>query len=193
MGDHTIDETDYDLDRRERAIHDHGFPARLVVPGWIGIASVKWLGQIEVSTQPLLSPWNTTSYRFVGPDYPADSPPLTRQVLKSAFELPFGAQIPLGRRTWLSGRSWSGNDAPIRAVEVSADGGASWRRAHLHGRNERNAWVRWSAPVKARAAGPAELLARATDRRGSTQPATVPFNAQGYLFGAVVRHPVTVA
>ena len=49
---------------------DHGFPARLVVPGWVGIASIKWLGSIEVSDQPLTSPWNTTSYRLIGPDYP---------------------------------------------------------------------------------------------------------------------------
>ncbi len=50
--------------------YDHGFPARLVVPGWIGIANIKWLGQIEVSDQPLFSPWNTTSYRLVGGDHP---------------------------------------------------------------------------------------------------------------------------
>ena len=44
---------------------DHGFPVRLVVPGWVGIASIKWLGQIEVSDHPLFSPWNTTQYRMV--------------------------------------------------------------------------------------------------------------------------------
>ena len=49
---------------------DHGFPARLVVPGWVGIASIKWLGSIEVADHPLSSPWNTTSYRLFGPDYP---------------------------------------------------------------------------------------------------------------------------
>ena len=49
---------------------------RLVVPGWVGIASVKWIGSIEVSDTPLFSPWNTKWYRLTGPDYPADSPPL---------------------------------------------------------------------------------------------------------------------
>jgi DMSO/TMAO reductase YedYZ molybdopterin-dependent catalytic subunit len=172
---------------------DHGFPARLVVPGWIGIASVKWLGQIEVSDQPLFSPWNTTSYRLTGPGYPADSPPITRQVVKSAFELPWGAQLPRQRPALLSGRSWSGGGTPIRSVDVSTDGGASWHRARLHGRNVPNAWVRWSVPWLPRAAGATELLARATDWRGQGQPASVPFNDNGYLFGAVVRHPVTVA
>lgn len=165
---------------------------RLIVPGWIGIASIKWLGQIEVADTPLFSPWNTTSHRLVGGDHPADSPPIADQVVKSAFELPFGAELPRRRTTVLTGRSWSGHDAPIRSVEVSADGGSSWRRAQLHGRNERNAWTRWSLPYSPRDAGPAELLARATDWRGNGQPTTVPFNSQGYLFDGVVRHPVTV-
>ena len=73
---------------------DHGFPLRLVVPGWIGIASIKWVGQIEVSDQPLFSPWNTKWYRLTGGDYPADSPPITTQVVKSAFELAAGRAIP---------------------------------------------------------------------------------------------------
>ena len=99
---------------------DHGFPARLVVPGWVGIASIKWLGQIEVSDQPLFSPWNTTQYRMVGGDYPVDSPPLTKQQVKSAFELPWDARLPAGGRLTLHGRSWSG-DKPIRQVEVRVD------------------------------------------------------------------------
>ena len=99
---------------------DHGFPLRLVVPGWIGIASIKWLGRIEVADRPLFSYWNTTQYRMVGPDYPPDSPPLTTQPVKSAFELPWGGSLPAGR-TRLTGRSWSGG-RPIRRVEVRIDG-----------------------------------------------------------------------
>ena len=76
---------------------DHGYPVRLVVPGWVGIASIKWLGQIEVSAQPLFSPWNTTSYRMFGPDYPVDSPPLTGQPVKSALEL---REAPSSRRAY---------------------------------------------------------------------------------------------
>jgi DMSO/TMAO reductase YedYZ molybdopterin-dependent catalytic subunit len=90
---------------------DHGAPARLVVSGWIGVASIKWLGRIEVADQPLFSPWNTTQYRLTGPAYPPDEPPLTRQAVKSAFELPFGAALPAGRRHVLTGRSWFGRRA----------------------------------------------------------------------------------
>jgi DMSO/TMAO reductase YedYZ molybdopterin-dependent catalytic subunit len=174
---------------------DHGFPVRLVVPGWIGVASIKWLGQLEVSDRPLFSPWNTTQYRMVGGDYPPDSPPLTAQQVKSAFELPWEARLPARRRHTLHGRSWSG-DRPIRRVQVriagdGADGG--WRDAKLHGPNVPHAWVRWSVDWRRPASGRHQLLARATDRAGTTQPDTVPFNANGYQFWAVVRHPVTVA
>lgn len=168
---------------------DHGYPARLLVPGWIGIANIKWLGRIEVSTQPLFSAWNTTQYRFTGPDYP-DGPVLTTQVVKSAFELPFPATLPAGQ-TVLTGRSWSAHGS-IRGVEISVDGGATWRPAQLTGRNVRQAWSQWRFEWQA-TTGDHILRARATDSEGNVQPDRVPFNDSGYLFGAVVNHPVTVA
>src|ERR1700710_3045534 len=95
----------------------HGRPLRLVVPGWVGVASTKWLGQIEVADVPLYSPWNTTQYRMIGPEYPADAPPLTKQAVKSAFELPMPAALPAGKTIRLHGRSWSGSGA-IKRVEI---------------------------------------------------------------------------
>jgi DMSO/TMAO reductase YedYZ molybdopterin-dependent catalytic subunit len=170
---------------------DHGFPARLVVPGWIGIASIKWLGRIEVADHRLTSPWNTTSYRLTGPDYPPDGPPITAQVPKSAFELPFGAAVQAGSAVTLTGRSWAG-DGLSAGVEVSTDDGATWRRAHRHAPNLADAWVRWSLPWCPTEPGATALRARVTTAAGVSQPDVVPFNTGGYLFGAVVRHPVTV-
>lgn len=168
---------------------DHGYPARLLVPGWIGIANIKWVGRIEVSTQPLFSAWNTTQYRFTGENYP-DTPVLTKQVPKSAFELAFPGTLSAGEQL-LTGRSWSA-DGSIRAVDVSVDGGATWRPANLSGRNVRQAWVQWSIPWQA-TPGEHVLKARATDTAGNVQPDTSLFNDNGYLFGAVVDHPVTVS
>jgi DMSO/TMAO reductase YedYZ molybdopterin-dependent catalytic subunit len=169
---------------------DHGYPVRVVAPSWIGIASIKWVGDIEVAAQPLYSPWNTDFYRLFGDPYPeGGSPPLTRQTLKSAFELPWDADLPAGTEQRLTGRSWSGAGGIVR-VDVSTDGGSSWRRARLHDAPQRASWVRWSIDWRPAAPGPYTLLARATDTTGRTQPeATVP-NTQGYLFDAVVRHPV---
>jgi DMSO/TMAO reductase YedYZ molybdopterin-dependent catalytic subunit len=172
---------------------DHGFPVRLIVPSWVGISSIKWVGDIEVSDVPLFSPWNTRYYRLFGPGYPPEgSAPLTRLVLKSAFELPWDARLSAGRTaTVLRGRSWSGGGA-VRHVDVSTDGGRSWRRAHSRGARGALGWLRWELPWRPPAPGSYALLARATDASGGVQPDVAPYNTLGYLFGAVVRHPVTV-
>jgi len=169
---------------------DHGFPLRAIVPGWIGIASIKWVGQIEVSNAPLVSPWNTQFYRLFGPSYPSDGTLITRQVVKSAFELAWDGTVPAGQLQILRGRSWSGN-GPIRKGEVSTDGGTVWRPALPIGPGKRNAWQRWEIPWRPDIAGPYALRARATDVAGNTQPSQTPFNTLGYLFDAVVLHPVT--
>jgi DMSO/TMAO reductase YedYZ molybdopterin-dependent catalytic subunit len=167
---------------------DHGFPVRVLVPGWVGIANIKWVGRIEVSETPLFSTWNTTQYRLFGDAYP-DAPLLTEQPVKSAFELAWDAHVVPGRYL-LSGRSWSGHHK-IERVDVSVDGGFTWQAAPLEHPNIPRAWVRWSVVWDARP-GPQVLMARATDKRGNVQPMSVPFNALGYQFWAVVQHPVTV-
>ena len=169
---------------------DHGHPVRVIVPGWIGIASIKWLGRIEVSDTPVLTPWNTQFYRLFGDAYPAEGRPFDEQTIKSAFELDENATLPAGRTTRLRGRSWSAH-APIRRVEISTDGGVSWRHARKVGPS--TAWQRWEFDWRPATAGPAELRARATDARGNTQPGTTVHNTLGYLFDAVVRHPVQIA
>jgi DMSO/TMAO reductase YedYZ molybdopterin-dependent catalytic subunit len=171
--------------------YDNGYPVRLVVPGWVGVANVKWVGQIEVSTTPLYSLWNTTMYVLTGPTYPT-AEVITTQVVKSAFELAFGAQLPAGTATTLTGRSWSGTGS-IKSVDISTDGGTTWTPATLHGANLPNAWARWKYNWTPPATGSYTLRARATDSAGNVQPTTVPFNDGGYLFGAIVQHPVTAA
>ncbi|MGH3981162.1 MAG: sulfite oxidase [Pseudonocardiaceae bacterium] len=172
---------------------DHGAPVRALVPGWVGAANVKWVGQVEVSAEPLFSDWNTTSYVLLGPGYqpqgPAKGPVLTTLGVKSALELPWPATMTTGHQT-VSGRSWSATGR-IRRVEYQVDDGP-WRPARLEGTNEPTAWTRWSFDWDA-TPGSHTLRTRATDDQGNTQPDSWPFNQQGYLYGAVVAHPVTVA
>lgn len=177
----------------EALLPDHGFPVRMVVPGWVGIAHIKWVGSIEVSEQPLYSEYNTTKYILIGDEYAA-VPPFKGQVLttnkvKSAFELPWEGKLAAGPRT-LRGRSWSG-EGRIERVDVSLDGGGTWRAARLLEPNYDLAWVRWEIEWDARP-GVWELQARATDDRGNTQPDRIPMNQEGYAHWAVVTHPVTV-
>ncbi|HVH30934.1 MAG TPA: sulfite oxidase [bacterium] len=172
---------------------DHGFPVRVLTPGWVGVANTKWVGRFEVSEQPIFTPWNTDSYVLVGPTYtpvpPSKGPVLTTQSPKSAFELPWDGELPAGRRT-IRGRSWS-PFGKITRVEYSTDRGVTWQLATMREPNIPRAWVRWDFEWEAKP-GSYSLRARATDEKGNRQPATVPFNEQGYLFNAVVGHPLTI-
>ncbi|HEV2798341.1 MAG TPA: sulfite oxidase [Nocardioides sp.] len=175
----------------EDLLPDHGYPLRLVLPGWVGIASIKWLGSLEVSTTQLYSPWNTTFYRMTGDGWPDSSPPLTVNPVRSAWELARDQVLP-ARPVTLTGRSWSGAGR-ITKVSVSLDGGASWRPAVLDRRSrEDQGWTQWSVRWGDPRPGRHELLARATDDQGRTQPFVAAVNSQGYFFDAVVRHPVRV-
>jgi sulfane dehydrogenase subunit SoxC len=172
---------------------DHGYPARVLIPGWIGVANIKWVGRIQVSEEPLFSQWNTDTYVLIGSDYkpspPAKGPILSLQSVKSALELPWGGEIGAGRRL-LRGRAWSAQ-GKIERVEYSLDQGKNWQRARLREPNIAKAWVRWDADWDV---GPGKQLIRlrATDERGNTQPEHVVFNEQGYLYNALVDHPITV-
>jgi DMSO/TMAO reductase YedYZ molybdopterin-dependent catalytic subunit len=175
---------------------DHGFPVRVVVPGWVGISSVKWVGPVEVSATPLFSPWNTRFYRMFGPGQPDGAgAPLTAVGVKSAFELPWDARVPGDREVVLRGRSWSGH-GPIRAVEVSIrpDGADEddWRPARLVATDRGGAWQRWRFRWRPPAPGRWILRARATDVTGAGQTDRAAANDLGYLFAGIVRHPVTV-
>ena len=172
---------------------DHGFPARLLVPGWIGIANIKWMGRIEVSEKALFSNWNTDTYVFIGPDYkpepPAKGPILSNQNIKSALELPWGGEVSAAQRL-VRGRTWS-PFGKIAKVEYSLSQGKSWQTATLREPNVAAAWVRWDFDWEAKP-GKHAIRVRATDEKGNVQPDAVPFNQQGYLYNAVVDHPITV-
>ncbi len=171
---------------------DHGYPLRMLVPGWVGISHVKWVGQIEVSEQALFSEYNTKKYVLTGPDYepnpPANGTVLTTQKVKSAFELPWDGKLPIGKRL-LRGRSWSG-EGNIKKVDVSLDEGKTWQPARLREPNIDLAWVRWDLDWEV-LPGINKLQARATDSSGNVQPTRIPLNEQGYSYWSIATHTIT--
>jgi len=174
---------------------DHGFPARVLAPGWVGINSVKWVNRITVSTEPIRTDKNTTSYVLVGPDYqpqpPALGPPVNSQVIKSALCLPWPATLRAGQQK-VVGYAWS-PFGKIRGVEMSTDGGKTFENASLAGPNVEQAGTRWEYSFSATPAV-TSLTPRATDEAGNVQHdiSEQKWNQQGYLFGAMVPHPVEV-
>jgi DMSO/TMAO reductase YedYZ molybdopterin-dependent catalytic subunit len=185
-----VDDVLVALDMNDRPLaRDHGFPARLIVPGWVGIASIKWLGELRVTRSEVDSPWNTLWYRMHGPGWDGGDPELGRLPVKSVLDEQ--GEPTAGREVRLAGRAWAG-EAAIERVEVSTDGGLSWQRAELHGDNLVNAWTRWEHAWTPDRAGDHEIRVRATDTTGRTQPDRATDNDDGYLFDAVMRYPVRV-
>jgi sulfane dehydrogenase subunit SoxC len=174
----------------------HGFPLRLVVPGWYGMASVKWLTRITLVDRPFEGHQQAAAYRFRR-DEDDKGTPLSR-ILPRALMIPPGLpEFPTRERTLapgpctIEGRAWSGW-APIAAVEVSTDGGASWTEAELDETPaSRWAWRGWRHTWDA-TPGEHVLCCRARDEAGNEQPAVAPWNVGGYVNNAVQRVPVTV-
>jgi sulfane dehydrogenase subunit SoxC len=174
----------------------HGAPLRLVVPGWYGMAQVKWLSRVDVLTEPFAGFQNATAYRLKV-DAHEDGEPVTR-IRPRALLAPPGWPDFMTRERFvragqvpLTGRAWSGR-APVTRVEVSTDGGTTWDDAALAPADpaHRFAWRAWSYAWTAEP-GRSELLVRATDEQG-TQPVDPEWNRQGMANNLVQRVPVNV-
>jgi DMSO/TMAO reductase YedYZ molybdopterin-dependent catalytic subunit len=170
--------------------HVHGGPARLLVPGWSGSASQKWLKRIWVRDKEHDGPGMTGfSYRMpIVPGVPGgkfdeknmrilESMPV-RSVITNVRD---GAKLPAKtREIALSGHAWAG-DLAVAAVHVSADYGATWRQAAVKPPVNRYAWQDWQAKIGVPSAGYYELWVRATDANGLAQPHQAGnWNPQGY-------------
>ena len=171
---------------------DHGFPARLVVSGWLGAASIKWLGRIEVSEDSLYVPWNTEDYVLIGPNYPANEPArgpaITALTVASLVELPWPARLR-PQPQMIRGRAFAGENR-VATVQYRIDDGA-WHDAPIASPQTPGAWVRWQFRWNPEP-GDHTLRVRATDDQGNTQPDSTSWNELGYLQHSVLAHPVRV-
>jgi sulfite oxidase len=168
----------------------HGFPARALVPGWVGAASCKWLTEIKVLENEFVGNFMNPGYRFPNqpvkpgdPVKPEETHPLTGLNVKSVISGPLdGASLKAGRVA-IHGVAWAG-EADIIKVEISTDGGATWNPATLGHDQARYAWRLWSYGWRART-GDYTILSRATDNHSRTQPDAAVWNPSGYLYNAI--------
>jgi len=175
---------------------EHGFPARIVAPGWAGSVSQKWVTRIWLRDKEHDGPGMTgLSYRM--PRHPVDPGAevphedmmvMTSMVVKSAITNPVaGTEVQAGRPFEVRGQAWAGDDH-VTAMEVSIDYGATWQPAELEAPHNRFAWQRWRANITPPQVGYYEVWARATDNLGRSQPMVVPgWNPRGYLNNACHR------
>jgi DMSO/TMAO reductase YedYZ molybdopterin-dependent catalytic subunit len=174
----------------------HGFPLRLIVPGWYGMTHVKWLHRIQVLTEPFDGYQNAHSYRLsTSEDDPGT--PVTRIRPRSLMVPPGVPSFPTRTRhvepgpILVLGRAWSGSGEIVR-VEFSSDGGSSWSDAELTPAAGAFAWCGWTFTWEAEP-GEYELCSRATDETGAAQPLEHEWNVGAYTNNAVQRVPVVVA
>ena len=174
----------------------HGFPLRLIVPGWYGMTHVKWLRSITVIDREFAGYQQATAYHYRTQDGDAGVP-VTR-MLPRALMVPPGVPDFMSRTRFvepstqvIDGRAWSGR-APIATVDFSADGGETWSQAELEHAVSPYAWRGWTARWEADRAGEFELCARATDAAGNVQPLEQSWNLEGVQNNAVQRVRVVV-
>ncbi len=169
----------------------HGFPARLLVPGWYGMASVKWLTRITAVTAPFDGYQQARAYRLQR-DRSDQGVPVSTIAVRSLMAPPGIAEFPSRARyvprvgCTVTGRAWSGA-AAITRVEVSDDAGATWHDADVEPAQHPHAWQAWSFRWRPAAAGAFELWCRATDAAGNTQPLQPEPNFGGYAGNGVHR------
>lgn len=175
----------------------HGGPLRVVVPGYIGARSVKWLTRIELRSSPWPGYFQSTAYRLLAPDEspgPGQGMELGEVALNGDFLSPTdGAQLAPGAVP-LAGYAFAGGWRKVARVEVSADGGRHWVQARLGGDQGLWAWRQWRAELDL-APGDYELVARAWDTAANTQPEhpeTV-WNPKGYVNSSWARIRVRVS
>jgi DMSO/TMAO reductase YedYZ molybdopterin-dependent catalytic subunit len=152
---------------------EHGFPVRAIVPGWYGMASIKWLQRIIVTDQPFSGYFQTLDYAFwKRRGDMVERVPLSEMQTKAEIAGPAeGEIVPANSHVRVHGAAWATNGEIIK-VELSTDGGSTWGDAKLLGEAKPNAWRLWEFNWKTpAAAGKQTLISRATDSRGRTQPA----------------------
>jgi DMSO/TMAO reductase YedYZ molybdopterin-dependent catalytic subunit len=174
----------------------HGFPLRLVVPGWYGVAAVKWLVRISALASPFGGFFQRDRYVMVHPERgetgETAATPLTTIPPRSLLVAPSGGATLARGEQRLRGLAWSGA-APVERVEVSVDDGRTWQAAEWTSEPARYAWRTWDYRWEATCAGPATLRSRAVDAAGRTQPASPEWNRLGYANNAIQAVRVTVA
>jgi sulfite oxidase len=178
----------------------HGGPVRVVVPGYIGARSVKWISTITVQNKPSDNYFQSQVYHLLPADAdpdtadPATGIALSSVALNSDILVPDdGAVIPPGPLT-IHGYAYAGDDRDVARVDVSLDGGQTWRQARLQPQRSPWTWRLWSLDVEA-TAGPLEITARAWDSTGALQPesAAALWNPKGYANNSWATVQATVA
>jgi DMSO/TMAO reductase YedYZ molybdopterin-dependent catalytic subunit len=176
----------------------HGAPLRLIAPGWMADACIKWLTDLTLQAEEAKGYYMETAYRHpvhpVEPGAavsPRDMKPVEAMVVKSLIVSPVSGTALKQGPVMIEGVAWTG-EGKVKIVEVSVDDGQRWEKARLLGEDVPYAWRQWQFVWQPQQAGTRTILARATDDHGQTQPMASPWNPGGFLWNGVDRVQVEV-
>jgi DMSO/TMAO reductase YedYZ molybdopterin-dependent catalytic subunit len=162
----------------------HGFPVRLLVPGWYGMASVKWVASIRAISGAFDGFFQVDRYIMRSPQAAGTPRPVTQTGVRSIITTPrSGATAHVGTHL-VRGYAWSGA-APVTGIEISTDGGRTWQAGEWTSGNARYAWRSWEFHWEAATPGPVSLQSRAHDAAGNEQPVGSEWNDLGYCNNAI--------
>ena len=170
----------------------HGFPLRLVVPGWYGMNSVKWLVGIHVLDHEFKGFYMTE--RYATTNAPGSATPYTyytKMKVKSIITNPAPGEVVSSGGYTLAGAAWSGEDEVVK-VEVSTDGGSTWSTVNVLHPRTGYSWYRWEHNWRPSGQGSYTLMSRATNAKGETQPMEFPNKSDGRGYGNNMVFPFSV-
>lgn len=173
----------------QRLTEHHGFPVRLVVPAWYGMASVKWLRQIILVSEAHRSFFQNEHYVYLNEESTEESDPVRHIRTRSLIISPADGSRLSKDDIEVRGIAWSGYGA-ITEVELSTDGGEHWLPTNVEGSSSRYGVQRWRLLWKPETSSRYQLLCRATDSVGNSQPESQIWNRLGY--GNNGPHTITV-
>ena len=157
----------------------HGFPLRLVVPGWYGMASVKWLQKITLVSTPFQGFFQNEHYVYKEEEGTKEGEPVRKIRTRSLILDPIDGSSLSKEEIEVRGIAWSGHGA-IAKVDLSTDGGGHWISANVEEPSSRYGVQSWYLNWKPETAGRYQLLCRATDSMGNSQPTSQVWNKLGY-------------
>ena len=169
---------------------EHGYPVRLIVPGWYGMAHVKWLSKITTLTEPFSGYFQGEKYVLKYRD--GTKSPVQEMQVKSTITSPSdNMTLKYGTTHTIKGHAWSGR-TNVDRVEISVDQGQTWRLTELQGPTESYSWQLWTYEWSPKSLGQYTILSRATNDKGTQQPSESVWNELGYQVNGIKSISVQV-
>jgi DMSO/TMAO reductase YedYZ molybdopterin-dependent catalytic subunit len=171
----------------------HGYPLRLIVPQWYGMASVKWIKQVSIVDSPFKGPFQSIDYMYyLNKENDDNSFPVTTINVNSTIQRPLNMEVLDTGKHIIKGIAWTGKGV-ISKVEISTDFGKTWSYANIMNQDQESyRWFSWSYEWVVLEKGDYTIMVKATDSHNQSQPTSPFWNRKGYGYNAITKIKVKI-